>query len=230
MHEPPSKTGWKVGKLYIRKMMTRFFFTIFLINHLAMPSKSQSGKTLAGEYHLEHVMETASGFLLKPDSSFEFFFSQGALDRTGKGQWQVKDGKLLLQSQPWPGLDFKLISSNHSAHENILIQVTEKNKNLLPYVDVMLVKGDLVRDASLNQEGLARFPQMAPDTILLQFRFCPERYSAFPIKDSSLNHFEFSFQPWVFDVFFNNFELEIIPDGLKGNHPLLMGKVFEYKR
>ncbi|ULQ53623.1 hypothetical protein [Flavihumibacter fluvii] len=195
-----------------------------------MPAKSQSGKSLAGEYYLEHVMETASGFLIRPDSSFEFFFSQGALDRTGKGRWQVKDGKLLLQSQPWPGLDFKLNRSNHSAHENILIQVVENNRNLLPFVDVMLVKGELVRDASLNQEGLATFPPMAPDTILLQFRFCPERYSAFPVNDSSLNHFEFSFQPWVFDVFFNNFELEVTPTGLKGNHPLLMGKVFEYKR
>jgi hypothetical protein len=71
---------------------------------------------------------------------------------------------------------------------------------------------------------------MAPDTILLQFRFCPERYSAFPIKDSSMNRFEFSFQPWVFDVYFNNFELNITPGGLSGNHPLLMGKVFSYRR
>jgi hypothetical protein len=211
-------------------MMNRILVSLILLNLFQMPVQSQPGKSLAGEYYLQHVMETASGFQLNPDSSFAFFFSQGALDRTGKGHWYVHNGKLVLQSDPWPGLDFKLDSSSHSAHENILVQVVEKNRNLLPYVDVMLVKGDVVRDAALNQDGMARFPLMAPDTILLQFRFCAERYSAFPVKDHALNWFVFSFQPWVFDVFFKDFELEITSDGLKGNHPLLMGKVFEYSR
>jgi len=197
---------------------------------MAMAVQAQSGKSVAGEYYLQGVMETASGFLLKPDSSFEFYFSQGALDRTGRGHWNVLNGKLVLQSDPWPGLDFKLDSSSHSAHGNIQIQVMEKNKQLLPFVDVMLLKGEQVKDASLNQEGLAKFPPMAPDSILLQFRFCPERYSAFPVKDSTLNRFTFSFQPWVFDVFFNKFELDILPDALKGHHPLLMGKAYTYTK
>lgn len=211
-------------------MWYRIVITGILCNLYTMIANAQNGQDLAGEYYLEGIMETASGFLLRPDSSFEFFFSQGALDRTGKGHWKLHNGKILLQSEPWSGLDFKLDSMGHSAHDNIQVQVVEKNKQLLPFVDVMLVKGELVRDASLNQEGLARFPAMAPDTILLQFRFCPERYSSFAIKDHSMNRFVFSFQPWVFDVFFTNFELEITPEGLQGKHPMLMGTSYTYTR
>jgi hypothetical protein len=39
---------------------------------------------VTGEYYLEGVMETASVFQLNPDSSFNFFFSYGALDRSAK--------------------------------------------------------------------------------------------------------------------------------------------------
>jgi hypothetical protein len=41
--------------------------------------------TAAGIYNLEGVMETASGFKLNADSTFEFYFSYGALDSMVKG-------------------------------------------------------------------------------------------------------------------------------------------------
>ncbi len=37
----------------------------------------------------------ASGFLLNPDKTFQFFFSYGALDRTGTGTWTEKNGQLI---------------------------------------------------------------------------------------------------------------------------------------
>jgi len=43
--------------------------------------------TLAGEYHLDGVMETGSGLLLHPDGRFEWFFSYGALDLAARGRW-----------------------------------------------------------------------------------------------------------------------------------------------
>ncbi|MEP6725590.1 MAG: hypothetical protein ABJC98_07235, partial [Bacteroidota bacterium] len=55
------------------------FFSISL-------NAQQNKMEAAGVYFLKGVMETASVFELKPDSSFEFFFSQGALDRGGKGK------------------------------------------------------------------------------------------------------------------------------------------------
>ena len=42
---------------------------------------------LAGEYHLEGVMETGSGLLLREDGTFEWFFTYGALDLGARGKW-----------------------------------------------------------------------------------------------------------------------------------------------
>ena len=41
--------------------------------------------TSAEEYYLTGVREMASGFLVKPDNTFQFFFAYGALDRQGAG-------------------------------------------------------------------------------------------------------------------------------------------------
>ncbi|MFL6591119.1 MAG: hypothetical protein ACJ8GK_00210 [Luteimonas sp.] len=49
--------------------------------------------TLAGEYHLDGVMETGSGLRLHGDGRFEWFFSYGALDLAARGRWtRVGDG------------------------------------------------------------------------------------------------------------------------------------------
>ncbi|MBK7389870.1 MAG: hypothetical protein IPI23_12625 [Bacteroidetes bacterium] len=51
-----------------------------------------------GIYYLENVMETASGFKLNEDNTFEFFFSPGALDRTGSGTWQQNGDQIIFNS------------------------------------------------------------------------------------------------------------------------------------
>jgi hypothetical protein len=42
---------------------------------------------LAGDYHLDGVMETGSGLRLKDDGTFEWFFTYGALDLAAHGKW-----------------------------------------------------------------------------------------------------------------------------------------------
>jgi hypothetical protein len=60
--------------------------------------------SLAGEYHLEGVMETGSGLLLREDGTFVWFFSYGALDLGAKGTWQrAGDGiDLLVEDMGFP--------------------------------------------------------------------------------------------------------------------------------
>ena len=43
--------------------------------------------SLAGDYHLEGVMETGSGLRLQDDGAFQWFFTYGALDLYAKGTW-----------------------------------------------------------------------------------------------------------------------------------------------
>ena len=54
----------------------------------------QKTNTAIGEYYLSGVMETASGFKLNPDSTFQFFFSYGALDRSGSGTWKQEGNNI----------------------------------------------------------------------------------------------------------------------------------------
>jgi hypothetical protein len=51
---------------------------------------------LAGEYHLDGVMETGSGLLLRADGTFEWFFSYGALDLQARGHWQDEGDGIAL--------------------------------------------------------------------------------------------------------------------------------------
>jgi hypothetical protein len=54
----------------------------------AQATAAHETTTLPGEYHLEGVMETGSGLLLRDDGTFAWFFSYGALDLFAKGKWQ----------------------------------------------------------------------------------------------------------------------------------------------
>ena len=65
----------------------------------------------AGMYHLQEVKETASGFKLHPNGVFQFFFTYGAIDRYGSGNWTVEDDQVVLQSRAWPGNDFAGVDS-----------------------------------------------------------------------------------------------------------------------
>jgi hypothetical protein len=65
------------------------------------PTRSTSAKdqaradtALAGHYYLSGVMETGSELLLRPDGTFEWFLSYGALDQFASGHW-ASDGNVV---------------------------------------------------------------------------------------------------------------------------------------
>lgn len=79
---------------------------------ISMHSNSQeSSISVTGEYYLRGVMETASGFKLNQDSTFQFFFSYGALDRYGSGTWTHTNNKIIFNSIKQHEADFAIIQS-----------------------------------------------------------------------------------------------------------------------
>ncbi|KGQ20861.1 Signal peptide protein [Lysobacter dokdonensis DS-58] len=60
--------------------------------------------TLAGEYHLDGVMETGSGLRLQGDGTFDWFFTYGALDLAARGTWvRAGDGiDLVVKDMGYP--------------------------------------------------------------------------------------------------------------------------------
>ena len=72
------------------KTKNYFFLPLLFLGCKSSNLQAQNDCKECGEYYCESISEMASGFNIKPDSTFEFFFSYGALDRFGTGTWQKK--------------------------------------------------------------------------------------------------------------------------------------------
>src|SRR6185503_5251928 len=93
---------------------------------------------VAGEYYLQGMQEMASGFLLKPDRSFQFLFIYGALDRHGSGTWTEKDGHVIMNSTTKPDDGYSLVSSAKKEHDHISIKLEGNNPMVLRHTFVSL--------------------------------------------------------------------------------------------
>jgi len=207
----------------IPAILLLFFF--HMGNILAQPSN----KNIAGEYYLNGVMETASGFKLDADSSFAFFFTQGALDRYGKGKYRIINDSILFTSDITHSYDFTLVNSSKQPGKNTVIKITDPNSNILKYVFISVRSGQNLRGDFANSDGYFKYEGAHPDSIELMFEFCPEKVTIFPVSTDH-NYFEFKFEPWLFEYFFRDFRLKLSDAQLKGGHPLLRGNEFIYIR
>jgi hypothetical protein len=185
---------------------------------------------MQGEYYLRGVMETASGFKLNADSSFQFFYSYGALDRYGSGTWKQTNNTIILNSRPQPPKDFALIKSEKSPGDVVTIRIVDNNELILRYVDAIFKTGQSEIEKSTDNKGMIQIPKRQIDSIYLLFRLCPDRYSGFQIPDKAHSYFEFRLEPWIAEVFFRNFSLQVENNNLKGRHPLLKGESFLYEK
>lgn len=184
--------------------------------------------SLSGTYYLKGQREMASGFLLKPENEFEFFFTYGALDRYSKGIWREKDGEVIFNSAPAPGNNFSLVSSANSSLGHIEISLQGGNPQLFPYVYISLDKGKEDSWKPLNSHGQLGLPPQKVSAITLLFEFCPERICTIPVDDTH-DEFIFRVEPWLFEVFLTDFRLKGSEGKLMGKHPLMPGD-FEYAK
>jgi len=196
-------------------------FTCLMLNLKAQ-------KNITGEYYLQGVMETASGFKLNADSSFEFFFSYGALDRYGSGKWSVNNDSVILNSKPSPGKDFKLASSVASNNTFSTIKIEDANTNLYRFVYCRVKTANEDSIFSFDEDGSLTLPYAA-DSIELLSELCPERGSVFAM-DKSPMIYTFNFQPWILEVFFNQTAFHFTDGYLEGRHPLLDDKIYRFEK
>ena len=206
-------------------------YTAILSLFIVVKMNAQPTQTgIAGEYYLRGVMETASGFKLNTDSTFDFFFSYGALDRFGKGNWSTKDGDIIFNSKPWPGNDFSLLSSRVLKNDSLVIRINGENPMFISGVYCLVQSQGKTFEQQTDKLGYIKFPKMKIDTVTLIFQFCPERTSVFTITDPKHNYFEFGFSEWIMEVFFKDFILHPVDSMLVGKHPLLEGISYNYKK
>lgn len=188
-----------------------------------------SPDSIAGEYHLKGVMETASAILLKPDSTFELYFSYGVMDRQGHGKWRLDDGKIVLNSRPRPELDFALVTSKASEDSATTVKIVDSNQQILPFFEALIKTPAGEKYGKMNREGIFQIPKTKTSGIDLFFTLAPERYSSFPVTSDD-NYFEFRIEPWIVEIFVENITLKLSETGLTGEHPLLKGDAFSYEK
>ena len=193
--------------------------------------KISAQDSIPGDYYMHGVMETASGFQINADSTFQFFYSYGALDRYGKGTWRLmNDSTIVFNSEKRPPLDFKLVKHEQRKDDFVTVEITDPNKNLLRYIAGGIKTDSGAEDIQTNNNGIAQIKRQCVDSIALVFTICPDRYSIFPVTNKDDNYFLFQFEPWIATVFFENFTLTFKNNMLLGKHPLLEGDDFTYEK
>lgn len=178
---------------------------------------------LPGEYLIQNVREMASGFLLKPDQTFQFFFTYGALDRFANGNWKQEGDKIIFNSRPWPGADFTIVHSEKIAEEGILLQLEKPNPMLAAYLQVSLAAGAPESWIQFRQQGQLHLEPQEFDSLSILFEFCPERFTKLPVTKG---HNSFTIRPEqsMFELFLKDFALTVSDEGLKGRHPMMEGE------
>ncbi|MBS1632189.1 MAG: hypothetical protein JST10_06395 [Bacteroidetes bacterium] len=184
---------------------------------------------LTGEYYLQDVQEMASGFLLKEDHTFQFFFSYGALDRYGSGRWEARNDMILFNSIQTPGDAFSLVNSRKEEHPFIQVMLEGNDPLTNAYTYVSLKDGKEDSWENMSQRGDIQFPLQETTRISLMVEFCSDRKIIIPVN-AAHNSFTFRINPSVAEVFFSDFALLQIPEGLKGRHPLMEGNSFVYAK
>jgi hypothetical protein len=194
--------------------------------------EAQKTATVSGEYYLRGVMETASGFKLNEDSTFEFFFSYGALDRSGHGNWKLKDNRVILNSSKPNGQSFLLVNNKHEDNDLMTIKILDDNAFFLSSVYAIVKSGNKPVESLTNKTGIVTFPKQPVDSIMLLFEFAPEKTAVFTFNNNNKedNYFEFRFDPTVLDVFFEDLSLTIDEHELSGQHPLLKQGIYHFMR
>lgn len=73
---------------------------MFALLSAAAPLQAQDDA--AGEYRAEDSFEKFHGLLLKPDGTFEYTLSVGALDQRSSGSWEQQGDTVTLTTSPTP--------------------------------------------------------------------------------------------------------------------------------
>lgn len=189
-----------------------------------------NSNSLSGEYYLKGVMETAAGFKLNTDSSFEFFFSYGALDRQAAGTWKVEGHNIIFNSSKKPATDFNLIESHKESTDSTIIFLKGLNKSISSYFYAVAINGKEKISAAANNDGIIILPVQKADTVEVYFEWCPEKKSVFNLNNSSNNFFTFELLPGITDVIFDNWKLSIGKNGISGQLPFAKDKLCVFEK
>ena len=200
-----------------------------LFAYTMLTSGLHAQKNMEGEYVLEGVREMACAFKLNADSTFEFYFSYGALDRYGSGNWATDKDKIIFTGKPSPGKDYKLVSTSATNSNLPVLKLEDKNTYLyrMIYCRLLSAQHDII--IPFNNSGILNLPYAA-DSIQFLSDLCPEKVSSFTLQSKPLTY-TFNFEPWILEVFFERNTFHYEEGFFEGSFPLLQsGRTYRFEK
>lgn len=188
-------------------MLKHFIFLLILLNPVIMNAQTDRS-AVAGTYYLKNIRETAAGFHIREDGTFEFFFSYGALDRQAKGLWKLVGDSVVFQSTADPQKDFIPGDCQTVPGEKIIVRLAGTNSGINPFFKITLIGKNGKKEKTGNSGAEFIFDKMELQRIQIQFEWCPEKTYEYVVSNKQCNFFSFTVQPSVLDVYFNQTKLK----------------------
>ena len=207
--------------------MKRLYFTAILTLFLVIVTSAQEGNEVAGSYFIKDVKDVTSGFTLKPNNTFTFFYTKGALTRTGSGRWLLEDKNIVFNSRLKPARDFKLMSSRRVNDNFVTITFSDDNPLYVKDIECTLYTARGRQKKFTNETGVVQFTKQEIDSVKIVSSIFPDHPFTFIPLNKIQNNFEFSPEKWVSEIFFTDFTLQLSNPVLFGRHPVLAGQ-FRY--
>lgn len=209
----------------MKKQIITGVLTLFVV----ITTQSQDVNEIAGSYFLKDVKDITSGFTLKPNFTFTFFYTKGALTRTGSGKWVLEENKIVFNSRLKPARDFKLISSRRVNDHFVTITFSDENPLYIKDIECTLFTARGRQKKFTNETGVVQFTKQEIDSVKISSSHFPDHPFTFIPLNKIQNNFEFSVEKWISEIFFTDFTLQFINPALVGLHPLLAGQ-FVYSK
>ncbi len=189
-------------------MSIKIILILFLNSLIVFTVKAQNITTdITGEYSLNGVPEMASGFRFNSDSTFQFFYIYGASDRQAKGKYRTEGSKIVLSGSKTAGKDFSLIQKKKSGN-GMTVSITDKNKVLMKSVVCLFSNGKDTVIAETNSDGIAVADMPDCKEIQLIHNYFPDSPTVLEVDLNESNFFEFSLNPSLAEVVFENYIME----------------------
>lgn len=131
--------------------MKRWMFTLVLAVAPLMGADE-----LAGEYAAQ-MHEVASGLMLHPNQTFEYFFTYGAADYLAKGTWRRDQDSVVLTSSGPEAKPFRVLRTAAGTPGKTRVFVVAPNGQGVPHMDVSVTTAAGALTERTSDEGLAAF-------------------------------------------------------------------------
>jgi hypothetical protein len=176
---------------------------------------------VAGEYLLQGVMETASGFRLGNDGTYQFFLVYGSMDEYDVGRWEIQGGSIVLHSTA-SGADpeIRLVRSGREPVPGAVVSFEgDSSRMVLFAADVVLhANGKSVRSNAIHENHRQWKDVAAPiQKITVSLPGVLRTYRTFEFEPRARDHNSFVFLATLGNygfVRFDGAQLEIGRDEL----------------